>query len=464
MARGDKGAKVINVGGVKYAVGLFWQPVQDEINYKAEIKAASQNLIVGADLYAYRRGISSQYGLGFIGDGQKPGMPAGAAAVATALKDKASAVCVFQVDKGWWYVVIRNNLILAEDDIVYAKEEDAKEAFTSMLSIPDWGFKIAPASWGIEDTKEIAAAELLQRGTSITMQRIGTNPLVQLGIIGAVLAGGAYFYYDKTAQEKARKVAAESAARAAAQRAARTVAAPVVELKPPVAPWETIVDPEEFAKKCTILIVNATNPLPGWRMNDATCVEGRFTANFRRTYGSATWLFEAQKEGLISEHFNLVAQDKMYNLVVGTIQIPVMGRINSAPTPGMEKIPLQKQLVDRFQSMKIPSFNIKDETITLNREGRVAAATRQPGAANETFTYRITGLTFTDIAYRTPLEWTRILGDFNSLEFTSIKWDNGRRVWSYEVRIFEYDEDLMKKIAPPPPETGAAAAGSEKKE
>ncbi|MDR0367346.1 MAG: type 4b pilus protein PilO2, partial [Rickettsiales bacterium] len=115
----DKEIKVIKLGGKPYAVGLFWQPVQNDADYMREVRAASQSLIVGANLYCFRRGASSQYGLGFASDGQKVGMPSGASAVASALRDKSSAVCAFKVDEGWWFITIRNNLILSEEDTVY---------------------------------------------------------------------------------------------------------------------------------------------------------------------------------------------------------------------------------------------------------------------------------------------------------------------------------------------------------
>ena len=136
----NKDIKTIDIAGKTYAVGLFWQPLQNEKDYLKEVQQAVQTVVVGANLYCLKKGTAAQYGLGFTRNGQKVGMPAGASGIANALRDKSSAVCVFKVNEGWWFVTIRNNLILAEEDTIYTEENDAKEAFNSMLSIPDWGY------------------------------------------------------------------------------------------------------------------------------------------------------------------------------------------------------------------------------------------------------------------------------------------------------------------------------------
>lgn len=69
------------------------------------------------------------------------------------MADRSSFVAVFKVDNGWWYTCIRNDIILSDGDMLFLNEQEAKDQFLSMLAVPDWGRKIAPPEWGIEETE-----------------------------------------------------------------------------------------------------------------------------------------------------------------------------------------------------------------------------------------------------------------------------------------------------------------------
>ena len=195
-----KDIKTIEVDGKTYAVGLFWQPVQDDKDFIKEIKATVQGVVTNANLYCLKKGAATQYGLGSTSNGHKPGMPSGAAGIANALRDKSSALCVFRVKEGWWFITIRNNLILTEEDTVYTDETDAKEAFDSMLSIPDWGYKIAPSEWGIEETTEMSVSDLLARGQTVELKKIDNNLKKNIIILSLVAFVG--WQYNIKRQEK----------------------------------------------------------------------------------------------------------------------------------------------------------------------------------------------------------------------------------------------------------------------
>jgi hypothetical protein len=452
----DKEIKVIKVDGKQYAVGLFWQPVQNDADYMREVRVASQSLIVGANLYCFRRGASSQYGLGFTSDGQKAGMPSGASAVASALRDKSSAICVLKVDEGWWFITIRNNLILSEEDTVYKTESDAQDAFNSMLSIPDWGYKIAPASWKIEDTKELSAAELLGKGSAVDLKHIGATVNIKVvAVVLALAAVGAYLYHLRLESERKKKAEEEARRLEFLKKQMEKKEAP-----PPPAPkpWESLIDPSDMAKKCTILIVNSTATVPGWELTNSTCTERTVTSNFKRTYGTASWLFEAQRLNLLSNKIGLRATDTNYNMIVGTVDIPMVKRTSAAPA--MDKAELQKSLTDRFHSLKIDHFKLEDRTQTVADPNAPPPDPKAPRTAKQKGgkTYPYTNFTFTDVAYRLPLDWVKMLENTNSLEFTSIKWDNVSRKWSYEGKIFERVDE------PAPAEPVPAPGGAQQKQ
>ena len=108
----------VTVGGTKYAVGLLWAPLQNQDDPIPEIREAME-AEPAADLYCLRNSAAPQYGLGKTIFGHHSGEPALAASVATALSGKNSACCVFKIDDGWWFVAIRNDLILAEEDVLF---------------------------------------------------------------------------------------------------------------------------------------------------------------------------------------------------------------------------------------------------------------------------------------------------------------------------------------------------------
>lgn len=444
MAGAD--VKTISVGGKTYAVGLFWQPVQNEKDYLKEIKAAVQTVVVGANLYCLKKGAASQYGLGFTTYKQKAGMPSGASGIANALRDKSSAVAVFKVNEGWWFITIRNNLILSEEDTVYTDENDAKEAFSSMLSIPDWGYKIAPADWGIDDTKEMAAADLLARGQPVDLKSIdsGSGKIIIIAMIA--LAAGWHFWSQEQ-EKKAAELRAQEARRRKAlleAEAAKNLPPPP---PPPPAPWEGLIDVFDISKKCTVLIVNTTTAVPGWALSESVCNEQQVTSQWRRTYGTAGWIFDAQKFGYLPEQITLQPRDNTYNNVYGVMKIPFIKHVSIEPT--LAKPEIQQRINDIFQGLHLTSLRLTNKSTNVKD-------TVDPSKSTD---YPYTEFAFSDAAYRLPLDWANLLKDMNSVEFTSIKWDNNTRTWSYEGKIYE-KTDKPKPAQPAKPAEGGAEAGA----
>ena len=425
----SKEIKTIEVAGKVYAVGLFWQPVQEEKNYLKEIKATVQTVVTTANLYCLKKGAATQYGLGSTSAGHKSGMLSGASGIANALRDKSSAICVFKIKEGWWFITIRNNLILSEEDTVYTDENDAKEAFESMLSIPDWGYKIAPAEWGIEETTEMSAEDLLGRGQAIELKKIDSNTTKNLMIIALIGLFG-WWYYQKQ-QEKAelkRKLLEKKR-----QEEIRKAMPPPPPPPPPPAPWEMLVDPEDFAKKCTILIVNSTGTVPGWELNNSSCKEKQLSATWKRSYGTAGWIFEAQKFGVLPKDMKLSASDSAYNTVLGVLQIPDMKRVYSKPN--LEKGDIQKKLNGIFHSLKLTGLKLENKNTVV----------KDPKNPSYSATYPYTSFKFTDVAYRLPLGWVKLLKDVGAVEVDTISWNGKKKNWEYSGKIYELTPAMIKK-------------------
>ncbi len=432
----SKEIKTIEVAGKTYAVGLFWQPVQEEKDYLKEIKATVQTVVTSANLYCLKKGAATQYGLGSTSYGQKSGMPSGASGIANALRDKSSAICVFKVKEGWWFITIRNNLILSEEDTVYTEESDAKEAFESMLSIPDWGYKIAPSEWGIEETTEMSAEDLLGRGQAIELKKIDNNFKKNLIII-ALIAFVAW-QYNKKQQEKA-ELKRKLLEKKRLEEIRRSMPPPPPP-PPPPAPWEMLVDPEDFAKKCTVLIVNSTGTVPGWQLNESSCKEKQLSSVWKRTYGSAGWIFEAQKFKALPKDMKLSASDSAYNAVIGVLSIPSMK--HGPSKPNLQKMEIQKKLNSIFHSLKLSGLKLENKTTVV----------KDPKNPSYSENYPYTSFKFTDVAYRLPLSWIKLLKDVGGLELESISWNAKKHNWEYVGKIYELtpaqikkDEEALKK-------------------
>ena len=425
----DKEIKTVEIAGRTYAVGLFWQPVQEEKEYLKEIRATVHSVISKANLFCLKKGATAQYGLGSTSFGHKSGMPSGASGIANALHDKSSAVCVFRLKEGWWFITIRNNLILSEEDTVYTDEKDARDAFESMLSIPDWGYKIAPVSWEIDETTEISAADLLARGQPVKLERIDNNTKRNLIILLLLIAGGWHYYMKEQEKAELERLRLEQKKREEMLK----LMPPPPPPPPPPAPWEALVSPEDFAKKCTVLIVNSTGTVPGWDLSDSVCKEKQLASSWKRTYGSAGWIFEAQRFGAIPKDMKLAANDSGYNTIVGVLQIPEMKHITSKPT--LEKVDVQKKLNGIFHSLKISGLKLDNKTTVV----------KDPKNSVYSATYPYTSFKFTDVAYRLPLSWVKLFKDIGGVELDTISWNAKRKTWEYSGKIYEVTPEQIKK-------------------
>lgn len=128
--------------------------------------------MVGADLFCVKHGKSPQLGLAVSSQGFKKGMNVAAVTAVTSMSDASSLLAVFKVDAGYWYLCVRNDVILSDGDVLFVKEEDAKEQFMSMLSVPDWSKKIAPAEWGIDETEQKDISEVFSQGWTSNWKRL----------------------------------------------------------------------------------------------------------------------------------------------------------------------------------------------------------------------------------------------------------------------------------------------------
>ena len=398
-----------DLDGTWYATSLFWQPLQNQEDPYTEVGEASEGVLEGADLFCIKPGKAPQFGICVSEEGFKTGNQAGAVALATALSDRSSFIAVFKVGNGWWYTCVRNDIILSDGDMLFLNEEEAKEQFMSMLAVPDWGRKIAPPEWEIEDTEYPDLGRLLSKGAKSKLQKIkalrGTKLMLLIGVSAVVgfwlisnIISGIFFTPKKM-----------------------PVVVPVkpkivrkVETKPEVRPWESLVAPQAIMHKCAngIAAVQGILP-PGWKLGDLTCTPGGIVTTWTRQIGRVSVINHALDKSGVAFARRAVSDNG--ESVAATIPL---GRLQKMPSPPTKNAgDLKYAINDLFQSIGQP-ITLTNTTYT-SPNGTV---------------YRMIGFKFT--SQQNPITWSNLLTKFSGLEIKSIIYRIDQKTWEYEGTIY----------------------------
>ena len=406
----------MNVGGINYATGLFWQPLQNPEDPIPEIKEASEGTLEGADLFALRSGVASQYGLGVTDDGHRKGQISAAIAVSEALSEHQSSVAVFKVKEGWWYIAVRNDIILSDGDILFLNEDDAQRAFFSMMAVPDWGIKIAPQEWEIEGAVQIDIENVLKSSKQVKLQKIyglrGVKLLTLIGV-GAFLGlwllikiiTGIFDFSSKPETPKFVPVKPKVIKK--------------IENVPIVKPWEKLPNTVDILDSCWKNIYSLSLiPTPGWNIGNLTCSDKNISTNWVRRWGRISWMEESFNEKDINFLSKTFSDDG--NNLIAIIKNNKI-RITNSP-PIKTKVEMINLVNDLFQSIGQP--------ITLSS---LELKVPDPNGG-EAKTYQAVKFSFT--SKHDPSLWVDLLAKFSGLHMQYIKYDPNNKTWGYEGQIY----------------------------
>lgn len=400
-------ASSFTVDGIRYAASVFWESLQNIDAPFLDAKEAAENVLVGADLFCVKHGKSPQLGLAISSQGFQKGMSVAAVAAVTAMSDASSLLAVFKVDAGYWYLCVRNDVILSDGDVLFVKEEDAKEQFMSMLSVPDWSKKIAPAEWGIDETEQKDIAEVFASGLDTKLEKInalrGTELMIVI-VLSALIGIWLVMYISKTFF-----TTAPQQNKVIVRRATKKVVKKVDKVVP--APWESLIDPVWVLDTCreNILSLVAIST-PGWSNNGVTCTTSNAITSWKRQFGRLSWLeMSLSYSGLT---FASKSIDPKGALVTVSVPFQKVRNIKSAPKKTAEE--LRNQINDLFQSLNL-SINLS--------EGSVKAGDK---------VYKYLG--FKINSPYDPDVWKPLLTKFSGLKVNNIRYGNG--TWNYEGIIY----------------------------
>lgn len=397
----------IYVDGIEYATSLFWQSLQNQDNPQPEVIESSQGVLEGADLFCIKKGKTPQFGICVSSEGYKSNEYVGAPAVATALADQLSFIAVFKVDNGWWYVCVRDDVILANGDMLYLSEEDAKKQFMSMLMVPDWRLKIAPPEWGIEDTLYPDIADIMQRGSRVRLQKINTKGKMFYAVAGAVVFIALYLVY------KLFMMLFEAPpAPVIVPIQPKVVAQP--EVPPEPKPWENLPLQDVLMQRCYANTMQFVKILPpGWTIGPIDCSLGGTSTMWTRQFGRISIIDKALTESQVNFSARSIAPDG--NSVMASLSMGTIDTENSEPSKNM--VDLKNMLNDFFQSIG-QTVSLTDYTYTSPQQN----------------VYRSVKFKFSS-GYN-PLIWSNLLTKFSGLEMNSIKYNPDSAVWDYEGAIY----------------------------
>lgn len=399
----------MNVDGTVYATSLFWQPLQNKDDPYAEVEEASAGVLEGADLFCIKPGKAPQFGIGVSHEGYRSGELAAAVSLATALSDRSSFVGVFKVSGGWWYTCVRNDIILSDGDMLFLKEEDAREQFMSMLAVPDWGRKIAPPEWGLEDTEYPDLGQLLQRGAKGKLQKI--KALRGTKLIAVIAVSGIVGFWLLSSIISSIFLSPPK----------RPIIAPVqpkivkpVEEPPEIKPWEQLNNPTEIMLQCKQGIDALIKVMPpGWKIGGLSCGPSGITTFWTREIGRITWIDKALNRSGINFSGRSISDDG--NTVLVSVPLNEIHQISSPPR--YFSVDLMNVINDLFQAI--------GQNITLSSFSYTSPRNN---------IYRSVKFNFT--SKQNPVVWNDLLTKFSGLEINNIKYDVTSKDWQYEGAIY----------------------------
>ena len=418
---------VVSVAGQRYAVGLIWQPLQNLDDPILEVRETAESEM-GADLYCLRPAATPQYGIGRTELDHRDGMPSLAAAVASVFADEPSMCGVFKVEEGWWLIAVRNDLILAEEDIVFSNEEEARRAYASLMAVPDWGVRIVPAEWQSEGTEDRDLATILQKARKVRLQPINavrrTKFLLLIAVVIVLIVAWLIYslialwknvFPDKKVEHKIQEP---------------TVLPPVRPEPEKPKPWETVVDLTAFLNQCWVSSYQIQAVvIPGWTMGNIECTPSGVATSWRLTNikeGRLTWMnFGLDEYQLENMKIDVSATgDSATGKMVFT-KLPMI-----ASVPKLTAAELENDLKEIKQATNLNGLQYSRQTL-LDPPNR-PDGTRP--ANQKSYTY----YSFAVSSDMSPKEWEWFFDKFSGLELLRIQYTpkgNGNN-WTYEGRIY----------------------------
>ncbi len=413
-------SELLRVNKKRFAAGLFWQPVAVGYTPRKYAYTLSHNSKGKANLFVEYR---SMVGLASRRKGYIAGMPSVAAEIVDALSEYSSFLAVFESDKKYYLIAVRNGIILA--DKLFNNEADARSEYAKYSKIPDWSAFIAPNAWGIPRAMEKNLNALLPRKTKYHLRAINLWRSRVLSLLLLIAFFVCIYIFFREPIDRMRTIKPVEVNTEIQEEYNRQIEAKNKELdeqfeitkeasKPLVLPYTSLPVPEARAKQCYQAVGFLMQPITGWTQSRVVCDETKATAEFNRKFGSLDTFYRLAADFLPGA--TVVELDE--NTLSVTVALPEVKRASSQDERDAETV--ERNVISMFQTMHTDAqTEIVVDTLTNGVE-----------TAN---------LNIVEVAVSSkllPMQFTKMFEDFGGFYITRCSWNAIARTWNYEVIIY----------------------------
>lgn len=255
-------------GKVEYAVDLQWESPQDPAKVVKEAREHASNQTDRADYYCVRKGVKTQFGLGFSALGHKTNLPSLAAHICQ--NKGASFVGLFEVDGGYYLIAVRDDNILSDAERFIETLSEASNVLNGLLREYDFPEVIAPDSLEIDGSRYQTLASVLSGSTNVRLKDVKqSGNYIKWALAGAVAViaiFGVRYYWDQAEQERLMEDARLKFEQAQTMTG---LAEPKIEIPP--MPWDGQLMGARVLETCFNEIQKFPLDLPGWNIGAIDC-------------------------------------------------------------------------------------------------------------------------------------------------------------------------------------------------
>ena len=408
--------QIINVHRRKLVTGLFWQPLgvgNTAQNYARQLAKNNDRK------YTLFIEYKSMIGLTDGREGARVGMPSAAVEIVHALSDLVSFLGVFRADKYYYLVAVRNGVIIR--DMLFETAESARQLYTQLAEIPDWGALFAPASWGMPKSQEKILSDLIGKGTTAKLHQINVfkSMLPSLFFTAVFVVFGVVVLTNPMNRnpDKKFKIDTELAKeyrQKIEQKKQEFLNKKKVENVNNITeyPYDELPDVMERANLCYKAIAFVMQPLAGWNQTFAKCDGDFVSATFSRDFGTLNDFYEFGAELMPGAVVQEISEDE----IIVRVKLPELETHSSLDE--RDQITVMRDVATVFQqtNMKADIQGVKDRL--MNNEESLYVT--EVGVASKLI----------------PTEFMQAFNDFGGVYMTSVSWRANTRTWNYEVIIY----------------------------
>ena len=415
----------ITISRRKYAAGLFWQPAPLRGNMRERAAKISHATKMHASLFVAFNGM---IGLSSRRSGAYQNMPIAASEVIEAFSEN-TFLSVFSVPEGYWLLAVRGGIIIR--DVVFRDIASAQKEYAELNVMPDWAVLVAPSDWRAPSAVERHLADLVSGNRKYKLSNISHLPGYFMTIV--ILFTAAFIGYDFFKEPIEKMVApstshlkVDSVVMEEYKEKKAKIEAPVPVPKRIIhvkMPYENISDVSEKAEQCFRAIAFLSQPIVGWNLDSAVCIDGEASAHLLRDHGTISDLYDEVAKKMIGTRVDETGGDdviltaKLKSIATKT-KVPkysaddIMPAVQSVFQRINENVDFRKEYIN----LDIPELG---ENEVLDTDKRDVPVVR-----------------IQDTTKLEPKEFVKILDGVDSAQISVIKWDNKSRNWNYEVDIF----------------------------